>query len=146
MFIHTVWLPQPHACAFDMKFLSLLPRCRDTSTQPVVNISYSPITQGTVSLIYEEELPETSKALLWPSARDFRVVVKATGHTYQGRCIGSGGLRIWTHHMRGIDYILSFQSPSWPDEEAWTALRVAVNHANIEIQEEVAKHDMEWRW
>jgi hypothetical protein len=85
---------------------------------------------------------QVSAALVWASARNIRVVVKATGHSYQGRSTGYGSLSIWTHHMRGIDYIPSFKSTSCLYEIPLTAVRVAAGHTNIEVQEEVARHGM----
>jgi hypothetical protein len=85
---------------------------------------------------------QVSTALVWASARNIRVVVKATGHSYQGRSTGYGSLSIWTHHMRGIGYLASFIPTSCPNEASVTAVRVSAGHTNIEVQEEVARYGM----
>lgn len=85
---------------------------------------------------------QVSKALVWAGARNIRLVVKATGHSYQGRSTGHGSLSIWTHHMRGIDYIPSFQPASCSYKTPLTAVRVAAGHTNIDVQEAVAMHGM----
>lgn len=33
-----------------------------------------------------------------------RLIVKSTGHDYQGRSIAPGSLSIWVHHLNSIDY------------------------------------------
>ncbi|CAN9087777.1 unnamed protein product [Alternaria alternata] len=85
---------------------------------------------------------QVSKALVWAGARNIRLVVKATGHSYRGRSTGHGSLSIWTHHMRGIDYIPSFQPTSCSYKTPLTAVRVAAGHTNIDVQEAVAMHGM----
>jgi len=83
---------------------------------------------------------QVSTALVWASTRNIRVVVKATGHSYQGRSTGYGSLSIWTHHMRGIDYLASFKPMPCHLETSYTAVRVSAGHTNIEVQEVVAQH------
>jgi hypothetical protein len=87
---------------------------------------------------------QISTALTWAGGKDIRVVIKATGHSYQGRSTGRSRLSIWTHHMRGIKYLPFFAPTSCPsyDGDILTAVRVAAGHTNIEVQEEVANHGM----
>ncbi|KAL1801246.1 hypothetical protein ACET3X_001588 [Alternaria dauci] len=85
---------------------------------------------------------QVSKALVWAGARNIRLVIKATGHSYQGRSTGYGSLSIWTHHMRGIDYIPSFQPTSCSYKRPLIAVRAAAGHTNIDVQEVVARHGM----
>ncbi|RAR12313.1 FAD-binding domain-containing protein [Stemphylium lycopersici] len=83
---------------------------------------------------------KVSTALKWASERDIRLVIKATGHSYQGRSTGYGSLSIWTHHMRGIDYLPTFKPTSCDYEGSLTAVRVSAGHTNIQVQEEVARY------
>jgi hypothetical protein len=82
-----------------------------------------------------------SIALKWVGKKNIRVVVKSTGHSYQGRSTGYASLSIWTYHMRGIQYLPSFKPTACDSERPLTAVRVSAGHTNIEVQEEVAKYD-----
>jgi hypothetical protein len=42
-----------------------------------------------------------------------RLVVKNTGHDFNGKSTGAGALGIWTHHLKEIDYIANYQSSSY---------------------------------
>ena len=42
-----------------------------------------------------------------------RLVVKNTGHDFNGKSTGAGALGIWTHHLKEIDYIEDYQSSSY---------------------------------
>ncbi|KAH7381401.1 hypothetical protein DE146DRAFT_740540 [Phaeosphaeria sp. MPI-PUGE-AT-0046c] len=85
---------------------------------------------------------QVSTALKWASAKDIRVVVKSTGHSITGRSVGYGSLSIWTHHLRGIEYIEDFQPTSCQVETSGLrAARVAAGHTGIEVLLEIAKYD-----
>lgn len=45
-------------------------------------------------------------------ARDnnVRLVIKNTGHDFSGKSAGAGSLSIWTHHLKGLDFIESYGS------------------------------------
>ena len=45
-----------------------------------------------------------SKALKFAGKHDIRVVVRNTGHDYQGKSTGAGALGIWTHNLKSIDF------------------------------------------
>ncbi|KAJ5377518.1 uncharacterized protein N7496_004927 [Penicillium cataractarum] len=42
-----------------------------------------------------------------------RLVVKNTGHDFNGKSTGAGALGIWTHHLKEIDYIENYKSKSY---------------------------------
>ncbi|KAJ5111065.1 hypothetical protein N7532_001600 [Penicillium argentinense] len=42
-----------------------------------------------------------------------RLVVKNTGHDFNGKSTGAGALGIWTHNLKEIDYIENYRSPSY---------------------------------
>ena len=44
---------------------------------------------------------------------NLRLVVKNTGHDFLGKSTGAGALTIWTHHLKSINYIKKFTSPSY---------------------------------
>jgi hypothetical protein len=37
-----------------------------------------------------------------------RLVIKNTGHDYQGRSTGAGALSIWTHNLQDLDYLPAY--------------------------------------
>lgn len=83
---------------------------------------------------------QIGKALKWAEKKNVRIVVKSTGHSYGGRSIGYGSLSIWTHHLRGIEYIEKFRPTSCPIDGTLKAARVAAGHTGVEVQAELAKH------
>ena len=83
-----------------------------------------------------------STALKWAAKRNVRVIVKNTGHSYQGRSVGYGSLSIWTHHLRGIEYIDAFKPTNCPVDKPLNAVRIAAGQTGYEVQAELAKRNM----
>lgn len=44
---------------------------------------------------------------------NLRLVVRNTGHDYNGRSVGKGALSVWTHGLKDIEYIQDFSSPTY---------------------------------
>ena len=42
-----------------------------------------------------------------------RLVVKNTGHDFNGKSTGAGALGIWTHNLKDIEYYENYRSPSY---------------------------------
>ena len=57
------------------------------------------------------------------------------------RSIGYGSLSIWTHHLRDIEYIPSFEPTSCRSNNGQAAVHVAAGVTGGEAQAEMAKHD-----
>ncbi|KAG9681292.1 FAD-binding domain-containing protein, partial [Aureobasidium melanogenum] len=55
-------------------------------------------------------------AIGWAADRNIRVVIKGTGHEYNGRSTGAHSLSIWTHHLKNISFI------SWHGSESAVVL------------------------
>ena len=69
--------------------------------------------------VASEEMVST--ALAFASAHSLRVVIKSSGHEYQGRSAGGGALLLWTHALRGARYEPSFAAcPATPRAPAFT--------------------------
>ncbi|KAF1962711.1 FAD binding domain-containing protein [Byssothecium circinans] len=83
---------------------------------------------------------QIAQALEWARKKNIRVVIKGTGHSYPGRSTGYGSLSIWTHNLRGISYLPSFNPDSCPINGTLPAARIAAGHTGIEVQLEMAKH------
>ncbi|KAJ4299023.1 hypothetical protein N0V90_004267 [Kalmusia sp. IMI 367209] len=83
---------------------------------------------------------QIAEALKWAGTKNIRIVVKNTGHSYPGRSVGYGSLSIWTHNLRGIEYIPSFKPTNCPVDEPLTAARAAAGTTGIEAQVAMSKH------
>lgn len=81
------------------------------------------------------------RALIWASENNVRVIVKSTGISYSGRSLGYGSLSIWTHHLRGMEYIEDFRPASCPINSSVAAVRVYAGHTGMEVQNELSKHN-----
>lgn len=44
---------------------------------------------------------------------NLRLVVKNTGHDFKGRSAGADALSIWTHYLKGLEFIPSITTPSY---------------------------------
>jgi len=44
---------------------------------------------------------------------NLRLVVKNTGHDFLGRSMGAGALSIWTHNLKGIQFLPAVRTPSY---------------------------------
>jgi FAD/FMN-containing dehydrogenase len=80
-------------------------------------------------------------ALKWAGGHNIRVIVKGTGHSYTGRSIGYGSLSIWTHNLRGIQYLEEFTPTRCPIPNPLSAVRVAAGHTGEEIQFYLAEYN-----
>jgi len=83
-----------------------------------------------------------AEALKWAGEKNVRVVVKATGHSHQGRSTGYGSLSIWTHNLHGIEYIQDFRPTHCPTNGSQPAARIGAGETGGDIQREMAKHNM----
>ncbi|KAH8678480.1 isoamyl alcohol oxidase [Xylariales sp. PMI_506] len=48
---------------------------------------------------------DVAAALSFAQENNVRIVIRNTGHDYFGRSTGAGGLSIWTHHLKDIDFL-----------------------------------------
>lgn len=44
---------------------------------------------------------------------NIRFVVKNTGHDFNGKSAGAGAVSVWTHHLKDISYIESYESTNY---------------------------------
>ncbi|EPS31792.1 hypothetical protein PDE_06750 [Penicillium oxalicum 114-2] len=54
---------------------------------------------------------QIGKAMAWASERNIRIVVKSTGHDFNGRATGAYSLSIWTHNFQNIEHKSDWQVP-----------------------------------
>ncbi|KAL9089694.1 MAG: hypothetical protein Q9159_002422 [Coniocarpon cinnabarinum] len=48
---------------------------------------------------------DVSRAIWFATYFNIRIVIKNTGHDYQGKSTGAGSLGIWVHHMKDISFL-----------------------------------------
>ncbi|KAK2061109.1 FAD binding domain-containing protein [Colletotrichum caudatum] len=53
---------------------------------------------------------DVQAALAFADRNSVRLVIRNTGHDYNGRSTGAGGLAVWTHHLKGTEVI------DWEDD------------------------------
>jgi FAD/FMN-containing dehydrogenase len=68
-----------------------------------------------------------------------RVVVKSTGHDYQGRSIAPGALTIWIYHLQGLQTHTSFQPKGCDFIIEGSAVTAAGGTQMITLYEELDK-------
>ena len=51
---------------------------------------------------------DVQAALAFAALHNVRIVIKSSGHEYQGRSTGAGALLVWTHALKGIAFDASF--------------------------------------
>ena len=44
---------------------------------------------------------------------NIRLVIKNTGHDFNGKSAGAGALSLWTHHLKDITYIANYKCTSY---------------------------------
>lgn len=66
----------------------------------------APCQQGFVPQysVNVSKIEDIQKAVVFASENDVLLVVKNTGHDHLGRSSGGGGLSIWTHNLKGLEW------------------------------------------
>ncbi|TEA17243.1 FAD-linked oxidoreductase ZEB1 [Colletotrichum sidae] len=67
---------------------------------------------------------------------NLRLVVKNTGHDFNGRSSGSGALSVWTHHLKSINFYQSYKTKSY----SGPALKVGAGVQGFEVYEAAEKY------
>ncbi|KAB8301233.1 hypothetical protein EYC80_003120 [Monilinia laxa] len=56
---------------------------------------------------------DVREAVIFANLFDIRLVIRATGHDYNGKSTGAGALSIWAHHLTSISLIESYRSSAY---------------------------------
>lgn len=67
---------------------------------------------------------------------NLRLVVKNTGHDYNGRSTGKDALSIWTHHLKDIKYVADYKSVSY----SGPAMKIGAGIQGFELYEAAEKY------
>jgi FAD/FMN-containing dehydrogenase len=57
-----------------------------------------------------ENVAQIQLAVNYARSLNLRLVVKNTGHDYNGRSTGKNALSIWTHNLKTIQYVENYRS------------------------------------
>lgn len=55
---------------------------------------------------------DVATTLAYARQKNIRVVIRNTGHDYNGKSTGAGALAIWTHHLKNIT-VFDFETPRY---------------------------------
>ncbi|KAF7720046.1 FAD binding, berberine domain-containing protein [Penicillium ucsense] len=66
-------------------------------------------------IVNATEEDQIAKAMAWASERDIRIVIKSTGHDFNGRATGAYSLLIWTHNFQNIEHRPDWRIPGSKD-------------------------------
>ncbi|KAK7191755.1 hypothetical protein DPSP01_007209 [Paraphaeosphaeria sporulosa] len=77
--------------------------------------SHGNCTQGGYSAysVHVTNVAQIQLAVNFARSSNLRLVVKNTGHDYNGRSTGRGALSLWTHNLKGIQYINNYKSSTY---------------------------------
>ncbi|KAM0285056.1 hypothetical protein ACHAO9_008887 [Fusarium lateritium] len=75
-------------------------------------------------------------AVNFARSNNLRLVIKNTGHDFNGRSAGAGALSIWTHHFKGIKFFKSYKTKSYNGP----ALKVGAGVIGSELYEAADKY------
>jgi hypothetical protein len=59
------------------------------------------------------EPSDIQHTIKFANLNNIRFVIRNTGHDYLGRSTGAGSLAIWTHHLKDISFVPSYNSSSY---------------------------------
>lgn len=67
---------------------------------------------GTIILTYIQ-VAQIQLAVNFARNLNLRLVVKNTGHDFNGRSSGAGALSIWTHHLKDLEFYESYTTQNY---------------------------------
>ncbi|KAJ4368361.1 hypothetical protein N0V83_006718 [Neocucurbitaria cava] len=79
------------------------------------NYANGTCTQGGYSeyAVKVENVAQIQLAVNFARTLNLRLVVRNTGHDYNGRSVGKGALSIWTHGLKDIQYVKNYKSDAY---------------------------------
>lgn len=61
---------------------------------------------------------DVREAVVFDNLFNIRLVIRATGHDYNGKSTGAGALSVWTHHLKSISLDDSYKSSAYTGKAA----------------------------
>ncbi|KAJ5215361.1 isoamyl alcohol oxidase [Penicillium cinerascens] len=81
---------------------------------------------------------EISRTMTYAAEKNLRLVIRNTGHDYMGKSTGTGGLSIWTHHLKEIKVIPNYSSPHY----SGPAVTIGAGAQGEEVYAALHKHNL----
>lgn len=95
-------------------------------------------TQGGYSLysVNVSNVAQIQLTVNFARSRNLRLVVKNTGHDYNGRSTGYGALSLWTHNLKDIRFIEVYETTDY----AGPAFKLGAGVQGFELYEAAELH------
>lgn len=95
-------------------------------------------TQGGYSLysVNVSNVAQIQLTVNFARSLNLRLVVKNTGHDYNGRSTGYGALSLWTHNLKDIRFISNYETQNY----AGPAFKVGAGVQGVELYEAAEAH------
>jgi hypothetical protein len=84
---------------------------------------------------------DVSKAVKFAADHNLRLVIKNTGHDFLGRNIGFGSLSIWTHYIKGVEWLDNWKAIGSENDEPQSVVRYGSGNMWSEIYPGAYKHN-----
>lgn len=109
-----------------------------TCPQGTNSSTLSSCTQGGYSSysIKVSTVAQVQLAVNFARTLNLRLVVKNTGHDYNGRSTGNGALSLWTHNLKEIKYLSNYKGDSY----SGPAFKVGAGVQGFELYEAADKY------
>ncbi|KAL4953929.1 hypothetical protein BDW69DRAFT_205502 [Aspergillus filifer] len=101
--LRTAWTePEPH---YESSSSIMAPFFANASCDPFQPIS-KPCLLGNYIFyaVNVSSASQVSKTLAFARENNIRLVIRNTGHDYQGKSTGAGGLGLWMHHLKDLEF------------------------------------------
>jgi hypothetical protein len=74
---------------------------------------------------------DVQRTIAFAAEKNIRLVIRNTGHDYLGRSTGAGSLAVWTHHLKDITHIPTYNGSEYTGE----AFKLGAGVQGFEIME-----------
>ncbi|KAJ4122951.1 hypothetical protein NW768_009942 [Fusarium equiseti] len=106
---------------------------------PINNISTDCTLGGYPSYVLDvQNVAHIQLAVNLARSLNLRLVIKNTGHDFNGRSAGAGALGLWMQRFKSIQFLKNYKTKSY----SGPALKVAAGVIGSELYEEADKHDV----
>ncbi|KAL3455908.1 hypothetical protein BJX64DRAFT_271512 [Aspergillus heterothallicus] len=108
--LQTQWtIPEPH---YQSSSSIMAPFFANDSCDPFHPVDKPCLLGNYISYAVNVSQPShVSKAIIFANKNNVRLVIRNTGHDYQGKSTGAGALGLWMHHLKKIEI-----DPKYSDE------------------------------
>ncbi|KAL4791430.1 FAD-binding domain-containing protein [Aspergillus venezuelensis] len=102
--LRTGWTdPEPH---YQSSSSVMAPFFANASCDPFQPISKPCLLGNYISYaVNVSSASQVSKSLAFAKKHNIRLVIRNTGHDYQGKSTGAGGLGLWMHHLKDLQFV-----------------------------------------